>query len=284
MLVPVCACGFLIWTSVLRVRHLEYIATAAGSPVDIDPTSPTGYAGGVRQFIPGDRDIGSLEPIAQTQQMFARGEWRVRHVDYDNAPGGRPVWSSSPYRWWLGAVAIADHVTSDRPLGAAVERAARVADPLLQLVLLIVTVIFAARFFGPLAAALLSIGIAAMVPLSGAFIAGHPGSVGLAAIVALWSILPLLIGGVEKRDEKTVRRNYFAAGIIGGFGLWLDVGGELPVLGGIALGGLFAAWQNRRVDEQSRPELPWRMWAAGGAVACLLAYAAEFLPDQVPGL
>jgi hypothetical protein len=284
MLVPLCACGFLIWTSVLRVRHLEYIATAAGTPVEIDPKSPTGYAGGVRQFIPGDRDVGSLEPIAQTQQMLARGEWRVRHVDYDNAPHGRPVWSASPYRWWLGAVAIGDHLTSDRPMGAAVERAARLADPLLQLVLLIATVILAARFFGPTAAALLSICIVAWVPLSGAFIAGHPGSDGLAAIVVLWSILPLLIVGVGKHDERIVRRHFLAAGMVGGMGLWLDVGGELPVLLGIALGGLFAAWQNRRAGDQTKPALPWRMWAAGGAVACLLAYAAEFLPDQDPGL
>ncbi|HUG10180.1 MAG TPA: hypothetical protein VMM36_04160 [Opitutaceae bacterium] len=284
MLVPVCACGFLIWTSVLRVRHLEYIATAAGTPVEMDSKSATGYAGGVRQFIPGDRDVGSLEPIAQTQQMLARGEWRVRHVDYDSAPGGRPVWSASPYRWWLGAVAFVDHVTSDRPVGAAVERAARVADPLLQLLLLIVTVTLAARFFGPLAAALLSIGIAAMIPLSGAFVAGHPAGDGLAAIVALWSILPLLVVGTEKHDERTVRRHFFAAGMIGGFGLWLDVGGELPVLVGIALGGLFAAWQNRRADQQSKPGPPWRMWALGGAAACLVAYAAEFLPGQDPGL
>jgi hypothetical protein len=281
MLVPACACGFVLLIGILRIRHLDYLVNAAGTPVALKAGSPTGYAEGVRRFIPGVRDAVSFEPIAQTQQMLARGEWRVRHVDYDDPPLGRAVLSASPYRWWLGALAMIDHALTARPAGAAVERAALFADPLLQLLLLAATAIFVARRFGAFPAALLSVGFVVLLPFAGAFAPGRPRGDGLAAIVALWSLLPLL-PVARDRGASLVRRDFFVAGLIGGLGLWLDVGGELPFLIGIAAGGLAAAWLARR-NAPSSEALPWRTWAAGGALACLAAYVLEFLPGHAPG-
>ena len=63
-----------------------------------------------------ERNESSFGWIALTQQMFARGEGRVRHVDSDNAPFGREVNATSPYRWWLGFVAWVDHSVFSRPI------------------------------------------------------------------------------------------------------------------------------------------------------------------------
>src|ERR1017187_7077941 len=93
--------------------------------------------------------------------MFAGGEWRVRRVDYENAPDGREVFATSPYRWWLGLVAWFDHVLSGRGSGPSLERAALLADPLIHLLLLAGTTIFVAWQFGAFPGALVSVGIAA---------------------------------------------------------------------------------------------------------------------------
>src|SRR5438552_18596683 len=105
LLVPLCALGFLVWMDGTRVERIRHLTNLAGEIPAIDPASPTGYAGGVRQLIVPEHNNESYQWIAQTQQMFARQEWRVRHVDYDNAPTGRDVESPSAYRWWLGLVA-----------------------------------------------------------------------------------------------------------------------------------------------------------------------------------
>jgi hypothetical protein len=282
MLLTACACSFLIWINVVRIRHLDYVAKAAGGTVAMDPASPTGYAGGVRQFLGAGRSTDGYQWIAQTQQMLARGDWRVRHVDYDNVPLGRGVVSSSLYRWWLAALAKIDHLVSNRPVGIAVERVVLFSDPLLQLLLLVGTAAFVARRFGPLPAGLMSLGVAGMFPFAASFVPGQPQDVGLQLAAALWTVLPLLAVGLEGLSEKSIRRYFVMAGVVGGTGLWLSVGSTLPILVGVALGALCAAALARR-GGASTP-LPWRAWAMGGAGACLAGYLIEFLPPQDLGL
>ena len=101
----------------------------------VDSGSPTGYAGKKRWLIIPERNANSFQWIADTQQMLAGKEWRIRHVDSDNAPFGRETHASSPYRWWLGMVAWCDHQFSGRSLGLSVNRATMLADPLLHLLL-----------------------------------------------------------------------------------------------------------------------------------------------------
>ena len=174
IIAPVVALGFLLWAGAARVRRVEVITGLAGATAAVDSKSLTGYAGGVRMLIVPGHNNESYQWIAQTQQMIAEGNWRLRHVDYDNAPGGRAVTSPSPYRWWLVLVAWGEHVFSGRPIGLAVERAALWADPILQVLLLLGAVAFAWRRFGRLPAFLLALGVTMLFPLAGGFVPGSP--------------------------------------------------------------------------------------------------------------
>ncbi|HWA85004.1 MAG TPA: hypothetical protein VG710_02180 [Opitutus sp.] len=280
LLAPACACGFLIAINAVRLRHLNFVTNAAGTPPALDAASPTGYAGGVREFVPGGSDFGSCEWIAQVQQMFSHGEWRVRHVDYDYPPDGRDIVSASPYRWWLAGLAGLDHLLTGRPLGVAVEQAALFSDPLLLLLVLAGTTIFVARRFGTFPAALASIGLAATFPFAAGFLPGQPHAEGLQLAAALWSILPLLVVRLQPTAES-LRRHFIVAGVVGGCGLWLSVGTELPVLIGIVAGALLAARLTPRGGDAPPP--PWRAWAIAGALTCLAARIIEFLPAHDPG-
>ena len=94
LVVPVAAMAMLWFGVSARVRHIDAVsALAGGDVVAIDAASPTGYERGVRILVPPERDARSLQWIVQAQDMVRRGEWRLRHVDYDNAPTGRPVWT-----------------------------------------------------------------------------------------------------------------------------------------------------------------------------------------------
>lgn len=272
MLVTACACGFLIWINFLRIRHIDYVSNVAGSPAAFDRSSATGFEGGVRQFIPAGQSPESYQWIAQTQDMLARGVWHVHHIDYDNVPTGRPVVSSSLYRWWLGAIANLHHLGSGQPLGFGVERAAVFSDPLLHILLVVVTAAFVAWQFGVLPAALIALGLSAFFPFASLFVPSQPQDVGLQLIAALWSVLPLLIVSQEQASDKKLRRYFFAAGAVGGIGLWLSVATELPILVGVIIGGLLAA---RLARSAKFSPLPWRSWALGGGSACLVAYVID---------
>ncbi len=289
-----CACGFVAWTDLGRVRRIDYVSALAGraEPDDrLAASSPTGYARGQRELILPARSESSYHWIIQTQQMFARREWRVRRVDYDNAPSGRTVNAASPYRWWLGLVAGCDHLVSGRPIGLSVERAALVADPALHGLLLIGTAVFVAWRFGVLAAVLVSLGLAAIYPLGAAFSPGVPDHRGLAVACAFWSVLLLLAGlrslapGRDGPADRRAVRWFALAGIAGGVGVWISVPLQVPVLAGILVGVLIAAWAGRRRAEESPAGIigaaPWRAWALAGAVTVLLAFLIEYFPAHL---
>ena len=285
------ACGFWFWLTVVRVYRVEYVSNLVETGAVVDPSSPTGYAGSLRQLVVPERNDGSCQWIVQTQQMFARHEWRVRHVAYDNAPLGRDILTPSPYRWWLGAVACGDHLLFRRPIGLSVESAALASDPVLHLLLLIGTVIFAARRFGNLPATVLAAAMVTLFPFGGAFLPGQPNDQGLAQILALWSALFLLAGVASGQSSDAGRRTrhcFLAAGVAGGIGLWVSAGTEVPILGGIVLGGIGAAWTARRAaradDPTGNQPLPWRIWALAGAGTSLVVFLLEYAPAHLSGL
>lgn len=301
LILPLCACGFLVWAGEVRRERVAYVTNLAGDELKVEAASPTGWAGGVRRLIVPENSNDSFDWIAGTQLMLARHDWRVRHIDYENAPFGHEVNAASPYRWWLGLLAWIDHEISGRPAGLAVERAAILADPLLQLLLLGAATIFTAWRFGALPATLLSIGVAVIFPLAGDFLPGLPDDHGLAQACVLWSMLLLLAGistGLPKARpsggrpaatglaaSQPARRWFFAAGAMGGVGLWISVSRQAPILVGIALGGLIAAWVERDSaagDSTGAPEaLPWRVWALGGAATSFGAYLLEYFPAHL---
>jgi hypothetical protein len=279
---PLCALLVTVWFDAARLKRAEYVSGVAREGADVDVSSPTGYAGGKRWLIVPEHNNPTYQWIEETQQMIARGGWRVRSVDYENAPLGREVGSASPYRWWLVLVAWVDHAVSGRPIGLSVERAALYSDPLLHALLLLSATVFAARRFGTLSASLVSLGIASVFPLASAYLPGVANDFGLAQAVAFWSVL-LLAGGLV--SNRHVSRWYFASGVAGGIGLWVSVSDGAPIVAGIGLGALLAAVAGRVTAGAKNPEgpaiPPWRAWAAGGAVTSLLAYLVEYFPSHM---
>lgn len=278
--VPVGAFAFLVWSNSVRLQHVvEVSGLAAGEPVVADVTSPTGYHGGRRWLIAPEHHNETYQRIMETQQMFARGEWRVHHTDYDNPPSGREVRGSSLYRWWLGLVAWCDHRVSGRSLALSVEHAALFADPLLHLLLGIAATLFVAWRFGGFPAALLAVGLVALFPLAGGFLPGVLDQQGLSLGWALGSVLLLYGGSADSSaDPRRVRGSFLAAGIFGGVGLWVSAAEQVPVLVGLFFGSLLAAWVTHSERKTTEMFFPWRLWSLGGASASLLAYLIEYDP------
>lgn len=296
--VIVAAFAFLFWINSVRIARVDYVTGLVATGAAADPGSATGYRGGVRRMIIPERNTESYQWIAQTQQMLATGEWRIRHVDYDNAPNGRDVRTPSPYRWWLAFVATCDRLLSGRAQGTAVERAALFADPILHGLLLLGVTVYVVRRFDTLHAAVLAIAIAAAFPLGGLFLPGQPDDDSLLAICVLWTVLPLMtIAGTRpgslptiaamERDAARLRRAFSLSGVAGGLALWVNAPRAGVVVAGIALGGMAVALLRRRAvgDEAAIPaELPWRRWAVCGAVTGAAAFLVEYAPSHLGGL
>ncbi len=68
-----------------------------------------------------------------------------------------------------------------------------------------------------------------------------------------------------------------ASGILGGTGLWLNVGLTVPVLMGFGLGALASEWLVHRTS----PTLPWRAWSLAGAATSFVAWLVEYAPAQL---
>jgi len=287
VVIPVCACAWLVWLDVGRVRRVEYVSSLEGRArkADVlDAGSPTGYANRQRELIVPEANEDSFHWIAQTQQMFARGEARVRHVDYENAPAGREVNSASPYRWWLGLVAWVSHEASGRPIGVCVERAALYGDPILHLLAVAGCAALVAWLFGGFAAALLSVGLVAVFPFASGFLAGMPDPHGLSGLCALGSLL-LLLAGLRAPGAGRTATWFALAGVAGGLGMWVSVPTQVPITLGVVLGALLEAWVSRRgaagAETAGAAPMPWRIWACSGGATVLAAYVAEYFPGNM---
>ena len=271
----VLALGFVAWCDHARRGHVERISNVANEDAPVDRASPTGYAGGKRWLIVPEHNNPTYHWIEETQLMLARGDWRVRHIDYENAPLGRDVGAASPYRWWLVLVARVDQAVTGQPAGLCVERAALYADPLLHLLLLAAAAVFAAWRFGSFCSAIVSVGIAVLFPLAGAFVPGVADDQGLGLACTLGGLMLLVAGTL---DARRASRWFLLAGLAGGCSLWISAVGQLPVVLGTRRKPSLAALAAR--GEKGAP-LPWRSWAFGGAAVSLLAYVVEYFPGHM---
>jgi hypothetical protein len=295
---------FVAVDTVVRSRHIERLSGRYGEMVDppaVDPTSPTGYALGRRSMSYPEAGLDSLHWVMQTQAMFATGTWRIRHVDYDNAPAGREVHWASPFHWWLGMLAWCGHGLTGEPVGLAVERAALYADPMLLGLVLLTLVPLAARRFGPTAATFMAVGMVAAFPFYLFFMPAYADHHGLAEAGALMVVLFLLAGGggcVRVSDvgagagdfsewlptPRAARRWFAASAVAGGIGLWISAAGLVPVLIGVGAGALGAGWLVRKpASPQSwrlEPTL-WRWWGVVGGATSFAAYLLEYFPSHL---
>jgi hypothetical protein len=278
-LIPILALAFIALTSTLRIERVRYVSglegwSAADRPSGLSEWQP-------RLIIPGNQS-SSFEWLDQTRQMLATGEFRIRHIDYENTPSGHDVSSASPYRWWLGLLAWICHSVTGQAFGPSLETAALFADPLLNVLLLIAASGFVAWRFGLIAAALVSVALATLYPLAVGYLPGAPDDQSLSVWAVLWSVLPLLAGLSSRKHQKFW---FFIAGAAGGIGLWIRISNELPVILGIGIGSLVAAIivRSSSREGQANPSevLPWRTWAGAGAATTLAAFLCEYFPSHL---
>ncbi|HEU5081001.1 MAG TPA: hypothetical protein VFT72_17445 [Opitutaceae bacterium] len=277
------ACAFVCWTNRARIQRVEFVTGLVPTSAVPDAHSQSGYAGGLRQLIVPEHNDTSYQWIVQTQQMRSRGEWRLRHVDYDNAPKGRETRESSPYRWWLGFVSWLEQIFGGRNPGIAVEHAALHADPLLQLAVLVSAVIFARKFFGETEAIVLCVGLAVLFPFAGLFIAGQPDDKALTAFLLVWSVLPLIAGmrvrlqheNNDARARESARRWFMLAGFVGGLGIWVSPLAASPMLLGLGLGAILQGRFHKTFERE------WTWWSLIGASTTFLCYLVEFAPNHL---
>jgi hypothetical protein len=278
--------GSLLWIQAARLGRVNQVTNLArvATPADRGEAEVVAEpaAAPPNALIVPERNEESYRWIAQTRRMFARGEWRVRHSDAENAPPGVEVRAPSPYRWWLGGVAGFCHVITGRPLAWSVDRAASWANPLLQIVMLLGATIFAARQFGRFAAMLFLAGAVFIFPFGSDFLPGVPDHHGLARMCALGGILALLAG---LRDARRSWQWGAIAGVAGGLGVWIDVTIQIPILIGLAMSAWIAAWIGRPSSAGERdpagPMPAWRTWAWSGAATILVAYFVEYGPSHL---
>ena len=272
------ALGVVLGLNRGRVREVERLTALMADPPAIDATSPTGYARGMRVLFAPGHNNESYQWIAQTQGMIATRQWRVRQVDYDNAPGGRPVYSPSPYRWWLAALGNVHHWRSGQSVGLGVERGALWADPLLLLILIAAGALLVGRRFGAWPATAFALAAATLYPFGATFLPGCPDDIGLTLLLAIGAGLTLAAGALPSVERPVRARPWFvAAGVLGGLGLWVNVGITIPLLLGYGCGGLVGEWLSRR----GAPALPWRAWGIAGAATSALAWLAEYAPAHL---
>ncbi len=278
LLLPALAAVLVLGFSCTRVRQVDVI-TQLGNPVaTISTDSPSGYAGGVRMLIVPGHNNESYQLIVQTQTMLAEGRWRLRHADYDNAPAGRPVRSSSAARWWLAGLAFTGHTVFGQPLGLAVERAALWADPLLHVILILLTTALVSRSLGLRAGALAGLAIAALFPFVGQIVPGAPDPRTLALAFLAGSVL-LLATGIWRAEENAgrTRRSFILSGVAGGLAIWAGTF-TAPLLAGLGVGALLAAWVSRR--DPTPALLPWRQWGIAGASTVIATFLVEYAPGH----
>jgi hypothetical protein len=277
--------AILVWNTAARIDRLNFLS-GVGVSSAIHTEGASSPAQGGAELTPNnslpvpDQLDASYHWLAQTERMLNRGEARVRHIDYENAPFGRTVLTPSPYRWWLGFLAWCEHLATGAPSSTLVEKAALLANPLLWGIVLLGSAILAARRFGALSASFVSVGLVSLFPFITCYWPGSPDDRGLAQSFAMASVLLLCGGAAAARGHEGTRKWWFIlAGVAGGLGLWVEVSVQLPVLWGIAGGGLLVALLSPRGGtpgtEPSRP-LPWRAWACAGAATTILASLIEY--------
>lgn len=284
--VAVAALGCLNWANRQRIGRIERVSTLVAGAKS-DDTSLTGYTHGTRNLLILERNQASQPWIIETQQMAATGQWRLQRADYDNAPEGRAVSGTTPYRIWLRLITAAEQMFGGHSAGRAVERAALHADPALHLLLCLSVGLLVAGKFGADAASLLVIGLAVLFPLTGTFLPGQPDEHGLTLASALLGLLALAVGLQSVGSGRASLLWFIAAGASGGFGLWVEAGSLLPLLGGLLPGGIAAALLTRRQESTTPAATRWGGWIAGGVVVGVsgwLAVGSGGLPAPGPNI
>ncbi len=280
----------LLWIATgRRIERVDAISDFPTWTVDgpgRDAASPTGYASGQRRLVVPGHHSPSFWWIAEAQIAAHEGAWRLRTIDYDAPPDGRPLRRTSPYRWWLIAIGWLHGTLNDAPLGYGIERAALIADPILLGLMLAGGALYCARYLGRFAALGFTLAGMGAFPLVGNFQPGAPDPHALAWALALGSVLPLLAAfksAERPRGGRVGAGHFAAAGVLGGLGFWNDAVTQAPVLLAILCGGAGNLWLQARTGSGPRALAAangWRSWGLAGALTTLGASVFELAPDR----
>lgn len=299
VLALVLAVGFVAWNGLETFRHYTRISGVYGLAVhapEPDPHSRTGLADGRRTIAYPGASIDGLHWLMQTQQMLDTGAPRVRHVDEDNAPGGRSSHWGSPFRWWLALCAWVDHAVTGRSPALAVEYAGLWANPALLVVALLAFVPWTARRFGGTSAAWLAFVMVATPAFTVLFAGDNPDHHGLVQVCVMAAVYGVMAGNAAwirsvdpapagwswLADAATARRAFTISALGGAAGMWVSAASTIPALAGIALGGLGGAWFGRGAASWvSHDAGLWRHWGRVGMLGTLVAYLIEYAPADM---
>ena len=264
----------------IRIQRVTRVSAINAENLKIDGSTLTGYAANTRWLIVPEHDNATYQWLQETEVMAKAGDWRLHHITYENAPKGRDVHSASIFRWLILATAEVGHYVSNDPLAVAIEHSALYISTVLHVLLIIGAVGFCWRAFGPASAGVTGIFLATLFPLTSHFVPGIANDYGLIQICTFFQALFLFSGLTQ---ETRSRPCFIAAGIAGGFGLWISATNEVPVLGALGIGAILMAFlRDKSAKGQARiAPLPWRDWALSGALTSFVGYLVEYFPHHL---
>ncbi len=266
LLVPLASvawCVLLNQSRLDRLAELEAQVPLSALPASPDPLALPVPAVGTQLTLGAHPE--SQEWILQTTLAQKTGTWRLREVDYDNAPRGRITHRAAPYRWWLQGTAT---------LLGSPEAAARWADPLLQIVTLLAGAGLVAWRWGRWAGAMTAVLLALLYPWAGDFAAANPSELSL---VLAWSAAGGLLLLLGLQASTTRPTTWFAAsGAAAGIAVWISPGLGVPWVLATAVGAALAGGLGRPGQSGA-----WRIWGFAGALAVLLGWVIEYVPAAI---
>lgn len=285
------------WTNLNSIEALTDTTFTQALP-EVDASSPTGYADGMRRVIM-PQGLDGYQWIMIAQRVASEGKWRVREVDYDNFPAGREFHWSHLFVWWLVAMGRITAAITGLPLGAAIESAAVWAPLPLHALFLAGIPLAIRKSFGWLAAALLTLGMATVYTFASLFSVGMPDHHGLVAASLLCCALFIALGGVgrisspsdqgaqDRADTDLPRAPnariwFISSGIAGAIGMWISSATTIPVFVGLGFGILASVFCTRADTGENLRYEPalWRVWGWSAALASLFFYLLEYAPNH----
>lgn len=263
---------------------------------------PAGMAGGGKAEVPPQliHPIGADGCIwlRWAEEMVQKEDFRLREVDFDNAPSGRPIHWDLGFAWWLIFLGRANQMMTGLPLEAALTDMANLANPILFCICLIVFPVVVYRRWGVWPAIALLAALLGNLGFQVGFLWGVVDHHGLHNAAILACLLGLGLGGlgwVRTDDEsgggeqsslpgrKSARRGFIFSGVAASIGLWVSAVTMSVALVGIGLGAVsaFLAFGRLRAreGELSNPRL-WRWWGYSGAAGSLALYLLEYGPNH----
>lgn len=269
---------FCYWETQSRLARIDAdsrIERVTVSRSISDPDTRTGFSGNRQDTIVTERS-DTYHWILNTQLRVSENSWRLRHLDYDNAPQGREVHWASLHGWWIEGIARTRSWFTDETLGESIAQAALYANPLLGAIALISIGIISILRFGSLATLWLVAGVIGLLPFREYLLAGNADHHGWVALSSATCLMLFMLGCIRSSDseQRQGKALFIASGIAGGIALWVNAVSAIPIIAGINIAGAILAW--RKTDF-----IPWRLWGAAGCATSVLAYLIEYAPSNL---